>query len=174
MERKKEWDEAAVSVARAVVGVMPELNEQLIRTRVYEFFAGEETYTRASYDDSNFYYVEDVKEILEQAFTGSADDAQQMMVATDVRWAFEQLSDSYKYRILERFQHGVSRPHDSDERAQLNRAIRKMTDILNTWNRAYEYEGPGSREIWSNSRSRAEIYGNDGESDWTRFKRGDF
>lgn len=152
---KKEWDEAAATVAKAVVGVMPQLNEMKIRSRVYHFFANE-TEATTEYDDVNFYFTDDVVAILEEAFVGTEDDSS-MVVTSSFRWAFDQLSDAYRYRILERYQHGVIRPHDSPERAQLNRAVRKLADILNTWNMSYNHEGTGSRKAWSNARARFEI-----------------
>lgn len=154
---KKEWDEAATVIAQAVIGVMPQLNEYKIRARVYAFFAAESDYTQGIYDDSNFYYTQDVISILEKAFDETQGDEQTMVVTSDFRWAFDQLSDSYQYRILERFQHSVVRPGDSPERAQLNRAIRKLADILNSWNRMHEYEGTGSREVRSNASATATI-----------------
>lgn len=157
---KKEWNEAATAIARAVVGVMPTMNEDRIRSRCYTFFASEDEYSSSIYNDNNYYYTADVTEILDKAFLGEPDDEQQMVVNSDFRWAFDQLSDAYRYRILERYQHSVTRPADSPERAQLNRAIRKLAEILNTWNRNYQYEGTGAREVWSNARSAKEIRDN--------------
>lgn len=146
----KEWDEAATAVARAVVSVMPHMNEHKIKAKVYAYFATEIEYSPSVYSDGNYYYIEDVVEILEKAFDG-AEDTDSMTVNSDFRYAFDQLSDAYQYRILERYQHSVIRPGDSPERSQLNRAIRKLTEILNTWNRAHTYEGTGSRTVISNS-----------------------
>ena len=168
---KKEWDEAATAVAKAVVSVMPQLNEYKIKARVFAFFASEDEYSQSVYNDSNFYYTDDVVSILEKAFD-NADDESSMVAAVDFRWAFDQLSDSYQYRILERYQHSVIRPADSAERAQLNRAVRKLADILNTWNRTYDYEGTGSRKVISNATAAARVAANDsGDSDdKTRFR----
>ena len=144
-------------VARAVVSVLPNMNEQGIRSRVYTFFASEDEHSQSNYNDGNFYYIEDVADILEKAFDTPAGDEQSMVVASDFRYAFDQLSDAYRYRILERYQHNVIRPADSDERAQLNRAIRKLATILNTWNTSFGHEGVGSRPSWGNARSQKEI-----------------
>jgi hypothetical protein len=162
---REKWEEAAEQIARAAVSVMPQLNEFKIKARVYAFFASEDEYSASIYNDNNYYYVEDISSILETAFDGSAGDEASMIVSSDFRWAFDQLSDSYQYRILERYQHSVVRPHDSPERAQLNRAVRKLADVLNTWNRYHNHVGTGSREVWSNARSRAEIGKNSGDID---------
>lgn len=154
---RKEWDEAADAVARAVVRVMPELNENIIKSKVFAFFASENERSTSPYNDSGFYYIEDVCKILETAFDLYPADESSMVVTNDFRWAFEQLSDNYQYRILERYQHSVIRPHDSPERGQLNRALRKLADILNSWNRNYNHEGPGSRQPYSNARATSEI-----------------
>lgn len=155
-ESRKQWDDAAVTIARAVVGVMPHMDENRIRARVFQFFASESEYSGSAYSDVNYYYIEDVCNVLEGAFD-SADDDSRMNVQSDFRWAFDQLSDAYQYRILERYQHQVVRPADSPERAQLNRATRKLLEILNTWNKGRNHDGPGSREVWSNARAREEI-----------------
>ncbi len=157
MSTKKEWNEAANTIARAVVSVLPNMNEQGIRARVYTFLASEDEYSASIYNDGNFYYTDDVVAVLESAFTGEPTDEQQMVANSDFQWAFLQLSTAYQYRILERYQHGVIRPADSSERAQLNRAVRKLSDILNGWNRKYDYEGTGSREVWSNARAAVEV-----------------
>jgi hypothetical protein len=170
---KAEWDEAANTIAKAVVSVMPQMNEWKIKSRVFTFFASEDDYSQAIYNDGNYYYIDDVIEILENSFDDNPGDEASMVAESDFRWAFDQLSDSYQYRILERYQHSVVRPQDSPERAQLNRAIRKLTDILNTWNRALDHNGPGSREVWSNARSNAEISNDNSGDAWDRSRRGD-
>lgn len=164
---KKEWNEAADAIAKAVVSVMPEMNEHIIRGRVFAFFASESEYSRAVYNDSNYYYVADVTKILEDAFESTAEDESAMVAASDFRWAYEQLPDNYKYRVMERYMHGIVRPGGSKERAELGNAVRKLTDILNTWNMSYEHTGPGARGVQSNARSRVEIdwsYSGDGSA----------
>jgi hypothetical protein len=135
------------------------MNRERIRSRVYSFLVTEERQAGASnLNDAFFYQTEDVVSILEGAWPeDSPEDEDAMVAASDIRWAFTQLSYDYQYRILERYRHGVTRPHDSNERAQLNRAVRKLADILNTWNMSHGHEGPGSRKVISNDRANWEI-----------------
>lgn len=154
MSDKEEWGQAALDIANTVVKWIPDMNRELIRRRVYEFFV-REAGPLPSYGDVSFYFSDDITSILVDSFPGDAAEDEDAICATsDINWAFGQLSDDYKYRIIERFKYGVLRPHDSPERAQLNRAVQKLADILNTWNRTAGYEGPGSRRVISNATAR--------------------
>jgi len=156
--KEKEFDKAARDIAKIVTGVMPYLNETRISHNLYDYFSGDHLMTTTEFDDVQFYFVEDLKDILESAFDdGIPEDEDSLATSSDIRWAFTHLSDSYQYRILERFKHGVVRSYDSPERAQLNRALAKMCDILNGWNRQSGYDGPGNRNVWSNARANYEI-----------------
>lgn len=165
-EEERKLDDTAKEVASLVVGIIPTMNEPALRGRLYNFFEAEAEYSRPLYDDANLYLPEEVVSILEGAFDPAAGDDDSMTVSSDFQWAFDQLSDSYRYRIQERFQHGVIRPHGSSERAQLYKAIYRLTDILNRWDRRRDYEGPGSRTVWSNARSREEIDRQSGFGDY--------
>lgn len=166
--KEKEFDAAAREIAKIVTGCMPYLNETRISHNLYDYFSGDHLMTTTEFDEVQFYFVEDLKDILETAFDERIyEDEDSLVTSSDIRWAFSHLSDTYQYRILERFKHGVARSYDSPERAQLNRALAKMCDILNGWNRQTNYDGPGSRDVWSNARSAYEIdsqYSGDGSS----------
>lgn len=156
-EEQRKLDDTCKEISQLVVGVLPSMNEQVIRGKLYDFFEAESEYSNGIYDDTNIYDAEEVIRILETAFDPGNGDEASMVATSDFRWAFDQLSDGHRYRIQERFQHGIVRPHGSKERQQLYKAIYRLTDILNRWNRRRDWEGTGSRKIWSNARAQAEV-----------------
>lgn len=164
---KRDLEDQARDTADAIVRIFPQMSRELIRSRVYHFLVSEERMAGASnLNDAFFYETDDVVKILEDAFPGDTpEDEDGMAAAGDIRWAFTQLSHDYQYRILERFRHGIIRPHDSNERAQLNRAVRKLADILNTWNLSYGHEGPGARKVISNAQAQSALRRNESDSD---------
>lgn len=160
-EEEKLWAKTAEEIAAKVVGIFPTMNEHALRARLYNFFEQENGPGKSVYSDANFYYIHDVASILETAFDPTSGDDDSMMVTSEVKWAFDQLSDTYQYRIMERYLHGVIRPSGSPERDQLYRAINRLTDILNKWDRrpaTIGHEGPGAREVWSNAKAHHEIH----------------
>jgi hypothetical protein len=156
-EDTKRYDDTAAAVAKMVAGVCPEINEYKLRGRLFEYFTGDHP-SPGIFTDTFFYFPGDVRDLLEGSVEQGADaDDDTLCLRSDLQWAFDQLPMTYQYRVVERYVHGVSRPSGSAERAQFDRAIQKMADALNWWNRTSNHNGPGAREVYSNARAAAEI-----------------
>lgn len=155
--KHREFERQAKELAEAVVRVFPQMNRYGIQYRVYHFLVTEDRANLSPDADAFFYQTEDVIDILETAFDNTATTSDDLAVGSDVRWAFSQLNYGYQYRILERYQHGIDRPHRSKERDQLNDAVAKLTDILNTWNLSSDHVGPGARSAVTSAKAQGMI-----------------
>lgn len=123
------------------------------------------------------YRTSDVREILEDIYeyeswaegfcpadAKSADGLGSIDVRSDVSWALKQLPDQYFTAIELRYASGVTHGPDSRGRRQLNRAIKRLTDILNSYYRSSAMLGhPGKRKAISNAQARAILEDQDGQ-----------
>lgn len=156
LTQEDQWEKAARDIATIVTEVVPALSYSKVRHNLYDYFSGD--VPGSVFDDTQFYFVEDLRGILERIFDQiTPEDEDDIIMNSDIRWAFGQLSVTYQFRIVERYRDGVVYPADAPERAQLNRAIARMCDILNGWNSRGGHDGPGARRTWSNARCRYEI-----------------
>lgn len=94
------------------------------------------------------YRTSDVREILETVFdysdwdggfvpkdAQSVDPMDAVEVRADVKWAMSGLPDNYLSVIIARYQLGIEPPSASAQRRTLNRAIQRLTDLMNTYYR---------------------------------------
>jgi len=110
------------------------------------------------------YRSDDIREILDgwpNVLTSDTTDrsfSEQVAVHSDVMWAFSQLSDNYREAIIDRYGADKEIPASGTAaRKTLNRAINKLTDILNTYSRTGVTAGPTVRRVLTNSQSRHRI-----------------
>lgn len=82
-------------------------------------------------------------------------------VYSDVHWGFQRLSETYRQVIISRYRDRVIPPPASNERRQLSRALRRLTDIINNyWT---PKQGPGARRVKGNAKSTHDISRNNGD-----------
>ena len=109
------------------------------------------------------YRTSDVKKILETLFdyrewttsflpddAKSLSDDDRLVVNSDIKKAYDSLSDEYKQRIFTRYAL-KQEPGTPNEKRNLNRAIEKLTDYINFYQWGREVEGPGGRRVISNA-----------------------
>lgn len=85
-----------------------------------------------------------------------------IIARADISWAIERLPEHYKEAILNRFKLGMIPQQATPEYRKLDRSLRKLTDILNSYKRDRPADGPGTRRVISNATARFII---DGQSD---------
>lgn len=113
------------------------------------------------------YRTSDVRRILETTFDYSewqggftpGDDYSEyddndIVMRVDVKWAFELMREDQQQAVLSRYRDGVIPNSATPERRTLDRAVSRLTEILNTYSRGEDYEGPGNREVMSNAKAR--------------------
>lgn len=123
------------------------------------------------------YRPSDVKRILQTVFldegarfTYQPEDMEsfyeddRLVANSDIKYAFDRLPPQYKEIIFKVFALKWEFDNNSAERKRLNRAIDRMVQILNTYNKQYEYHGPGARKAISNATARSII--NRQENGW--------
>jgi hypothetical protein len=116
------------------------------------------------------YRTSDVRRILETTFDYSewqggfspGDDYSEyddndIVMRIDVKWAFELMREDQQQAVLSRYRDGVVPSSATPERRTLDRAVSRLTEILNTYSRGEDYEGPGNRKVMSNARSQHQI-----------------
>jgi hypothetical protein len=109
------------------------------------------------------YRTSDVKKILETLFdyrewTTSfiPDDAKslseddRLVVNSDIKKAFDSLSDEYKQTIYSRYALNIL-PESTNAKRNLNRAIATLTDYINFYQWGRGTEGPGQRKPITNA-----------------------
>lgn len=126
------------------------------------------------------YRPSDVKKILESVyhpemwFSGisyvpadakSINQDDQLVVNGDVASAVERLPEQYKKAILERYRFSIIPESQSAEYRKLNRAITKLTELLNSYKPKKDHEGPGARKAISNATAR-HILGTQGDAEY--------
>lgn len=88
--------------------------------------------------------------------------ADSIIARADIAWAIDRLPEHYKEAILDRFKRGIIPQQMTPEYRKLDRSLRKLTDILNSYKREKSADGPGTRRVISNATARFII---DGHSD---------
>lgn len=114
------------------------------------------------------YRTSDVREILEGIFEYESwakgycpadavgdDRMGSVDVRADVTWALEKLPPQYQDIIYSRFRNNVQFEPHSAERRRLNRAVKRLTDVLNSYYRSSATSGhPGRRKTMTNAQAR--------------------
>lgn len=109
------------------------------------------------------YCTDDVKKLLETVFdqedwdgawvpkdAQSEDATAPIEVRVDVLTRFAELPTQYRGCILRRYRDKVIDPPDSAGRKQLNRAVTRLTDMMNMY-QPIRRDGPGTRKVMSNA-----------------------
>lgn len=122
------------------------------------------------------YRTSDVKKILETLFdyrewstsfipddAKSLSDDDRLVVNSDIKKAYDSLSDEYKQRIFTRYALKIE-PETPNQKRNLNRAIEKLTDYINFYQWGRESEGPGGRRAISNATANYIIGNQTGDS----------
>lgn len=91
-------------------------------------------------------------------------DKNKVDVFADVSWGIAQLPKQYRKAIETRYRDGVVLPAGA-ERTKLNRAIRRLADVLNFYRRPTTPQGPGQRKVISNNQARYLLEEQDGSDD---------
>lgn len=83
-------------------------------------------------------------------------------VRADVTWAMEKLPSQYREIIESRYRNNTQFEAHSAERRRLNRAIKRLTDTLNSYYRGSALAGhPGRRKVITNAQAQYIMDGND-------------
>lgn len=72
-------------------------------------------------------------------------------VRADVTWGLDHIPPQYKEAILNRYRLGMEPVVGGAERRRLNRAIQRLTDVLNWYYPRLRNDGPGTRRVTSNA-----------------------
>lgn len=125
------------------------------------------------------YRTSDVRKILETLFdyrdwthsflpddARSLSDDDRLVVNSDVKRAYETLSEIYQVSIFKRYALKQI-PTATGDKERLRRAVERMADYLNFYKSVTprSHEGPGSRRVISNATARYIIEGQGGEED---------
>lgn len=86
-------------------------------------------------------------------------DDDRLATNSDIRYAYSKLPEAYQKTIYDRFALKLDVTNN-----RLYPALGRMCDILNTYNKRWDHEGPGTRKLMSNARER-EIIGRQ-NGDW--------
>lgn len=77
-----------------------------------------------------------------------------VIARADIAWAIDFLPAHYKDAILARFRDGILPQQATPEYRKLDRSLRKLTDILNSYKRDRPADGPGTRRVITNATAR--------------------
>lgn len=77
-----------------------------------------------------------------------------IIARSDIAWAIDFLPSHYKNAIIGRFKEGMIPQTGTAEYSRLDRALRKLTDILNSYKRERPQDGPGTRKVITNATAR--------------------
>lgn len=100
--------------------------------------------------ESSFYYSEWQNGYVPEDDPSEYRHSDSIIARADVAWAIELLDAEAQNIILGRFRDGIIPAQATPEYRKLDRALRKLTDIINSYKRPNPTDGPGSRRAISN------------------------
>jgi hypothetical protein len=82
-------------------------------------------------------------------------DDDRLVANSDIKYAYDKLPQQYKKVLFEVY--ALKYDVDKGNKDRFYRAINRMVDILNTYNKIWEHDGLGNRKVISNAQARAII-----------------